>query len=909
MHGLQGDWGEGWYRLEGDALPPGATFELLLDAEPDDTVACRIRNAGQVRRDGRLRSIVRLDRRVQRMVVESNRPYCHDRLRLRRIRPTQALAEMVFRAEPGARGGLALAVAAFTRISSLAGFAMSMGLPGAWRLFAKRHGHHAAGSARSLTAAKVTSNPVAWPFPLPFDLYTLQQLVGAGDAWEATGNDPAFELGVVGEPVPLPAGWYRLRAELRPSGGHPSGAVLYPDYGAGYVEKEAIPLPEPREDGRIDSVVLLKFQVRALRFDPCARRVEFTLREFEVSRLSRAGALFRMLYGAGSGSWRTVLGLVVDGIKMAFRDGFARAVEQLYGRQLGRHAAQMPGRTYADWVRSYDTVGRRQLQEFAQRVGRLSQPPLISIILPVYRTPERWLRRCIESVLAQAYPHWELCIADDASPDLHVRRVLEGYASQDERIRIVWRQENGHIAEASNSALALARGEFVALLDHDDELRPHSMLEFAEAIAADPGRGLIYSDEDKIDAAGNRFAPNFKPDWNYDLLLSQNYICHLTVIRTDIVRDVGGFRRGFEGSQDHDLILRCCERLSPERIYHIPKVLYHWRAIEGSTALERDAKDYAAEAGARAVDEHLRRCGQQARVELLEHGHYRVRRALPTPAPHVSIIIPTRDKVNLLSACVESILARTEYPNYDILVVDNRSEDDQAIAYLRQICQHRRVRVLRYDHEFNYAAINNWAVRRTTGELLCFLNNDIEVISPDWLVEMGANAIRPDVGAVGAMLYYPEGAIQHAGVILGIGGVANHSFLGQLSGSPGFCARALVTQNLTAVTGACMMLRREAFQTVKGFDERLAVAFNDVDLCLRLVRSGYANVWTPFAQLYHHESASRGKEDTSAKQARFEAEVAFMNDRWGNILRADPAYNVNLTLENTDFGFAFPPRG
>ena len=325
---------------------------------------------------------------------------------------------------------------------------------------------------------------------------------------------------------------------------------------------------------------------------------------------------------------------------------------------------------------------------------------------------------------------------------------------------------------------------------------------------------------------------------------------------------------------------------------------------ETAAAIERVCR----EAGLRAVAEHLQRTGAQATAEPLPHGHYRVRWRLPEPAPRVSIIVPTRDRAALLQACVESVLGLTDYPDFELLVVDNQSEEPEALAYLAELERRSRVRVLRYAQPFNYSAINNWAATQATGSVLCLLNNDIEVIAPDWLREMAGQASRADIGAVGAMLYYPDRTIQHAGVILGIGGIANHAFQHLPAGSPGYCARALVAQNLSAVTGACLVVRRAVFEQVGGLDEQLAVAFNDIDLCLRVRAAGYRNLWTPFAELVHHESVSRGADDTPDKRARFVGEVALMQARWGDLLREDPAYNPNLTLEATDFGFAFPPR-
>ncbi|WP_228062493.1 glycosyltransferase family 2 protein [Lysobacter sp. H23M47] len=609
--------------------------------------------------------------------------------------------------------------------------------------------------------------------------------------------------------------------------------------------------------------------------------------------------------GGGIGVLRRASGFVAD----ALRGGISQATDGLY-RGYRRRVAPTQLNDYAGWCARFDTIGAEDMDELRERVQRLGpDAPLISILLPLYQTPERWLRRCIDSVFAQAYPKWQLCIVDDSSPDPRVIQVAQEYANADARTQIMRRSQNGHISEASNSALEFAAGDYVALLDHDDELRPHALLEVAEAISLNPDVGLLYSDEDKVDEDGRRFDPYFKPDFDPDLLRSQNYICHFTAIRADLVRDVGGFRAGFEGSQDHDLILRCTERLRADQVIHIPRVLYHWRAIPGSTALTRDAKDYASSAGARAVEGHLQRCHPGARVEELSHGHYRVHWPLPGGAPKVSLVIPTRDRVELLRMCVESILARTTYPNFELVVVDNQSTDPDALAYLAELQQRDQVKVLRFDAPFNYSAINNWAVTQCDGAVIGLVNNDIEMISPDWLDEMVAHAMRPEVGAVGAMLYYPNETIQHAGVMLGLHGVAGHIYAGLPRGYPGHGGRARVAQSMSAVTGACLLVRRDVFEQVGGLDEQLQVAFNDIDFCLRLREAGYRNIWTPFAELYHHESASRGSEDTEEKKQRFAGEVELMQQRWGEWLPRDPAYNVNLSLASLHCELSVPPRG
>ena len=564
---------------------------------------------------------------------------------------------------------------------------------------------------------------------------------------------------------------------------------------------------------------------------------------------------------------------------------------------------------YEEWIQVYDTLSpetRRSQRECAE--GWVGRAPRFSILVPVYNTPERWLRRMIDSVREQTYPHWELCLADDASTEPHVRTLLTEAAAADPRIRVAWRTTNGHISAASNSALELATGDFVGLLDHDDELAPNALFEMSLVFGRRPDTDLVYSDEDKIDEDGRRFEPYFKPDWNPDLFLGQNYLSHFSVYRTALVREVGGFREGYEGSQDWDLALRVTDRSAPARIRHIPKVLYHWRAIAGSTALELSEKSYPVEAARRALTDHFAARGIEARLEPVPGGHWRTVYPVPQPAPFVSIIIPTRNGLDHLRRCVESITTATDYPSYEILIVDNGSDDPATLAWLGQVAS-EAIRVLPYPGPFNYSAINNTAVRAARGEIVALLNNDLEVITPGWLTEMVSHACRPDVGCVGAMLYFPNDHIQHAGVILGVGGVAGHAFRDYPRGTEGVFNRARLIQEFSAVTAACLVVRKSIYTLVGGLDEvDLAIAFNDIDFCLKVRRAGFRNIWTPFAELYHHESASRGADDTPEKRHRFDREVEVMLRRWGGDLGGDPAYNPNLTLERNDFSLAIPPR-
>lgn len=594
----------------------------------------------------------------------------------------------------------------------------------------------------------------------------------------------------------------------------------------------------------------------------------------------------------GDGSWQSFFRQTVRG--PFFREEFDE------GREVVGD--------YHDWIRRYDRLSRGDRRLIGEQIERFQNPPLISVLLPVYNSAPKWLRRAVRSVEKQLYENWELCIADDASTDSKTWPLLEKLARRDPRIRIMRRAENGHISAASNDALALAHGEFVALLDHDDELAPTALYYVALALQKNPALQIIYSDEDKLDRQSRRSDPYFKSDWNPQLFLGQNFISHLGVYRTELVRRVGGFRLGFEGSQDYDLTLRCLEQIEPAQIQHIPRVLYHWRTTDQSTASYATAKPYAQEAALRAIQEHLQRIRVAGTVEPHYGAYQRVRYALPNERPLVSILIPTRDRAALLRKCVESIFARTDYESYEILVLDNESREPDALEYLDSLGKDARVQVHRLEGAFNYSRLNNRGVELAHGSLVLLLNNDIETRAPAWLSEMVGLVTQPNIGLVGARLWFPEGPMQHGGVILGAGGIAGHAHAG-LRHEHGYFARAHLTQNFSAVTAACALVRRDLYLQLGGLDEEnLAVAFNDIDFCLRLRDAGWQIVWTPHAELTHHESASRGFDDTSAKQVRFLAEIDFMNAKWGDALQRDPFYNPNLSLGEDLFTLAFPPR-
>ena len=526
-------------------------------------------------------------------------------------------------------------------------------------------------------------------------------------------------------------------------------------------------------------------------------------------------------------------------------------------------------------------AARDEARAFAYR-------PLISIITPVFNTPALWLDKAVESVLRQVYENWELVLIDDGSTHPETVELVATIALRDSRIVVVKRETTGGISAASNSGLERARGEWVSLLDHDDVLEPDALFEVVKYLQSNPDIDLIFSDEDKITEEGLA-APQFKPDWSPDFLLSYNYLCHFTTIRREIVERAGRFRPEFDGAQDYDLFLRVSELTT--RFHHLPRILYHWRRSETSTSDNIRRKPQALEAGRRAVENHLLRRGERGHVTVDWQTHaYWVKREL-RETRRISIIIATRDRIDLLSRCIASITSKTSYPNYEIIVVDNESKSEEAREYFRNF-EHR---LLQFHGPFNFSALNNLAVEQTDAPWLLFLNNDVEVIESEWLTVMAEHVQRPEVGAVGARLLYPNDTVQHAGVVLGVGGIADHAFRHFPADAPGVSRQLQVTRNYSSVTGACLLTRREVFEEIGGFDEeQLPVTFNDVDLCLKMRRAGYLIVYTPFAKLYHHESASRRRSVEA-----LETEV--IRERWPEYLERDPYYNPNLSRERADF--------
>lgn len=553
---------------------------------------------------------------------------------------------------------------------------------------------------------------------------------------------------------------------------------------------------------------------------------------------------------------------------------------------------------YGPWYEAY-VPDESELEK--QRKHRFTYEPLISVAVPAFRTPETFLIQMMKSLLAQTYSNWELCIANGSPEDTVMKGILEEYMKKDSRIRVSELTENKGIAGNTNAALEMAEGEFVGLLDHDDLLAPNALYEVVKALEADRELDAVYTDEDKVTTElDEHFQPHLKPDFNLDLLRSNNYICHFFVVRRSVVKKAGGFRQEFDGAQDHDFIFRCVE--TARRVGHIPEILYHWRTHKASTADNPASKMYAFDAGKRAIEAHLERTDTEGVVtHTPDLGFFRVKYPVQGN-PLVSIIIPNKDEKETLKDCIESIRKKTEYENYEIIIVENNSTTEEIFQYYKELSQDPRIRLLRWKREFNYSAINNYGVSHARGEYLIFLNNDVKIITPGWIKEMLGVCQRPEVGAVGVKLIYPDNTIQHAGCVIGIGGIAGHMFVDMPANRTGYLHKASILQDMSAVTAACMMMKRTAFEEAGGFTEKLAVAFNDVDLCLKVRKNEKLIVYDPYVQLYHMESKTRGAEDSTEKVRRFQEEIEYMRCQWIDILKkGDPYYNKNLSLTKWNY--------
>ena len=586
------------------------------------------------------------------------------------------------------------------------------------------------------------------------------------------------------------------------------------------------------------------------------------------------------------------------GLKYWKNQGSAALVDKMVSKVKTASTREIP---YQKWIVRH-LPGSKELER--QRREKFEYQPKISIVVPLYKTPEKYLRQLVDTVKEQTYPNWELCLSDGSGENSPLTSFLKKLEAEDERIRVVYNEKQLQISENTNAGIEIATGDYIAFADHDDELTPHALFECVKALNKNRDIRLLYSDEDKMSMDGHKFfQPHFKPDYNPDLLCTVNYICHLFVVKREIIDKVGVFRSEFDGAQDYDFIFRCVEAVDPSEIYHITKILYHWRCHEDSTAENPESKTYAFEAGKRAIEEHYRRTGINAEVLQGEFlGLYRTR-FIRDHDPLISIIIPNKDHIDDLKRCMDSIDQKSIYKNYEYIIVENNSTDEKTFQYYKELeAQNPKAHIVYWDREFNYAAIHNYGVSFAKGEYILLLNNDTEIINEDCLEQLLGYCMRNDVGAVGARMYYEDDTIQHAGVVIGFGGIAGHCFVLQPRGTTGYCHRIICAQDYSAVTAACMLVKKSAFDEVGGLTEELAVAFNDIDFCMKLRQAGYLIVYNPYAELYHYESKSRGLEDTPEKVARFNKEMQIFERRWPDIMRdGDPYYNPNLTLKSQDF--------
>ena len=557
---------------------------------------------------------------------------------------------------------------------------------------------------------------------------------------------------------------------------------------------------------------------------------------------------------------------------------------------------------YQTWLKE-NRVTKKELNQ--QRKTVFQENIKFSLVVPLYKTDKYLLKALVDSVLAQTYSNWELCLSDGSGADSPIRSILEEYQKKDPRIKVVFNEKQLQISDNTNAAIGIATGNYIAFADHDDTLAEEAFYQMAKEISQHSEADLIYSDEDIIDIRGNRLFPHFKPDFNPDYLCCVNYICHLVVVKRTLLDRTGLLRPEYDGSQDFDFLLRCTEHTDSEKIRHIPKILYHWRSHEGSTAGNPDDKPYAVIAGEKALAGHYERMGIKAEVEytgcpVVFRTHFVIE-----GDPKVSILIPNKDHTEDLNKCVTSILERSTWKNIQIIVIENNSEKEETFHYYEKLeKRYSQVKVVTWDGPFNYSAINNFGAKYADGDYLLLLNNDTEVITPEWLENMMGYCQREDVGIVGAKLLYPDNTVQHAGVVVGIAGFAGHILTGYDRYATGYLWRLATTQDESAVTGACLMVKRSVFEELHGLDESFAVGLNDIDFCLRARALGKLVVFTPEACLYHYESKSRGLENTPEKKARLQKEVDHFRERYGDFLKkGDPYYNPNLSIVRGDCAF------
>ena len=728
--------------------------------------------------------------------------------------------------------------------------------------------------------------------------------------YNATGNAPSFEIKL--DPALTQGGWYYLEAALVRNNGSREASIRA-DICSERKESIIIPIPTNLR-GTVREVFYLPPNVSALHWSPTAAQGFFSQSNLLAHKITLLESVLRRMSRVIFDLWRfrdrtpaTRAGLSLWGAIGNLQDAYRRTAILRINRLLGSD--------YSVFIALNETLKKADIRAMRKQVPQLPMHPLISLVMPVHDPRAEFFRGALDSVSAQIYPYWELLLAGDFSAANEIHAIANEYRHRNAQVKIVSVKPGGDLATILNRALELAQGEFVARINQHDQMPPQTLFCLAREISRHPDADLIYTDDDSIDDTNRRLDPRFKPDWNPDMFFSYNYLANLTLYRHARALELGGYRPGFDGAEDYDLSLRYLRDTPEHKIRHIPRVLYHTR-----TASQAPAPTSSPQLGDGWRDGAVHQSGKGALASYFEGsgvvvedgpapGLYRIKRPLPTPPPLVSIIIPTRDRVEILRKCIESIQQNTDYENWEMLVIDNQSVEPETHTYLEQIKHDSRINVICYEKPFNYSAMNNYAVQFTRGEILALLNNDVEVISREWLTEMVSHAIRPGVGAVGAKLLYSNGMVQHAGVILGLGGVAGHAHKHLNGDDHGYCHRAIIAQDFSAVTGACMVVRKSCYLEVGGMNkENLAVAFNDIDFCLKLAASGYRNIFTPYALLYHHESLSRGQNDTLEKQNIFQQEYKYMKKIWRGKLESDPAYNPNLTLEFENFCMTLSPR-
>ena len=715
--------------------------------------------------------------------------------------------------------------------------------------------------------------------------------------YRAIDSDP--QLVTINHP-PLPPGWYKITAEL----------VFAEDFSLLQIytaPTEFDSITYPIISGSKSSILIkINCQTPFLRVDPADRECRFSVINFVLDRLENeptAEDFETSLLGV-SQVFATSSNRGGDHIRSTpVTDGkyfeLIRAASDYMRNQLN----------YLRWIKRIETPWReKRAQSFPKPVTSACSAPVFSVVMAVYNPPKNFLVAAIDSVLQQTFPNFELCIADDCSTLPHVRETLDYYSKLDKRIRVEYRATNGHIANATNSAIEIAGGRFIVFMDHDDLLDEHALACHWEEYLKNPNIALVYSDEDFIDENDNRRDPHFKSDWNPDLLLTHNYITHLVSVDREQIGNELYLDPECDWAQDYDFLLRVTSKLQPTQVSHVPQILYHWRAHAGSTALQATTKPYADLAGATALRKHCERNTICASVDRLGGNFYRVTRTIEgEQTPFVSIIIPNKDQKEVLARCIESIIKVTKYKNFEIVLVENNSCEKETFAYYKEVVnRYNQVKVLYSALDFNWSRLNNFGATLSKGEVFLFLNNDVEITHGEWLTEMVSHAIRPEIGCVGSLLLYPDLRIQHAGIILGIGGLAGHSHKHASFHAQGYFRRIWAAQNLSAVTGACLAIKSKIFHQAGGFSEDFTVAFNDVDFCLKVRDLGYFNLYTPHAILIHHESVSRGYEDNPSKLLRFHHEAQRLRSKWGQALDADPFYSPHLTRDREDFSLISP---